>query len=576
MSTSISPISNAPMNQTAAIGRQLEAARNQVEKRFTEGGGVLMSVMEVLNTLLTSLGAVTASLESGRADETMAGLLSTVRALSDLPELEEQRLKNLTLLGSASSALKTHVTDMQETMRYLQTFAVTVKITGAGIAEFAGFAEEILDRIRSGTAEVNAFAGLLVAIEKELTIARTFSQETGKRYGVTVPAVVSALDKDAQTITAHRKALGAIAREVSAVAREVQNKVATTLSALQIGDTTRQRIEHVQSTLGMLGDFLETEDGRQLTGDQRERFSNAVHHLVAAQLGDMADNFQRESGNVVSTISSFTHDTQTILDLRSQMQSGDGNIMRALEESVSNAHAIVSQVEAASLQADQVSRSTLETATRLLSGIGNIRSVKTDIHYMALNTNLRCSRMGEEGRSINVITAELRVFAAKLDESADCIVNGLDGFEAAASAIGARNGEGAPGLGERLNGAIETIRDVANDMDTELANLAELGREVASKVSVSISKLDFQHDLGEVLSVCADDLAALAGEELPDMSDLTDALVMFGPRVMRLYTMAQERAIHSAILPASGYADAGVPAPVAATSDEDLFEDALF
>lgn len=558
------------------IGRKLETARTQVEKRFLDGGSVLLAVMDVLNSLLASLDNVTRTLDTGAANDTTADLLATVGNLSDLPRLESLRQTNLAILSSSGAGLRTHVADMQETMRYLQTFAVTVKITGAGISEFAGFAEEILDRIRSGTGEVNNFAGQLNALEKELKVAQTFGSGIAQRYEQTVPAVAGALQRDAQTITAHRKKLGEIAKQVGLLARGVQSKVATTLSALQIGDITRQRIEHVQSTLTILDEFLASDEGRTLDRDAQSRLQNLVHHLAAAQMVDMIENFQRDSRSVVETIASFSHDTRDILNLRAEMQSEDdangGNFMRALEESVSAAHAIVKQVETASQQANQVSQSTTATAANLLKGIENIRAVKMDIHYMALNTNLRCSRMGEEGRSINVVTAELRFFAAKLDESADAIVNGLAGFEEAATAIAASDNTGGPGLAGRLSAAVSNIRSAANAMEAELAVLSEHGREVASKIGVSISKLDFQNDLGEVLATCADDLCDLAGDAMPDVPDLGDVLGGLGPRIFKLYTMAQERTVHQAIIPVG----TAVAAPVAAANDDELFADALF
>ncbi|MGO8586919.1 hypothetical protein ACC846_38875, partial [Rhizobium ruizarguesonis] len=40
------------------------------------------------------------------------------------------------------------------------------------------------------------------------------------------------------------------------------------------------------------------------------------------------------------------------------------------------------------------------------------------------------------------------------------------------------------------------IRSAANLMENELKVLSENGREVATKISLLIGKLDFQHDLG--------------------------------------------------------------------------------
>ena len=562
------------------IGRTLESARSRVEERFLEGGRVLLSVMDVLNHLLNSLESVTAALDNGESSDTGADLRVTVENLTALPVTEENRQQALVSLAQTGRELRKHVSDMQETMRYLRTFAVTVKITGAGLAEFSGFAQEILERIYSGTDEVNRFATQLDSLDKEVKLAASFGASVSKGYADTVPAVAAALRDDAAKIAEHRKHLGVVAREVGAIARGVQSKVASTLSALQIGDITRQRIEHVQATLSLLEEFFAGEEGAKLDAGARKRLQNVIHHLTAAQMSDMCANFQRDSENVVKTIASFDHDMREILKLRDQMSgaSGEagGNFMRALESSVSAAHEIVKQVDTTSRQADQVSQSTIGTAAKLSEAIANIRAVKTDIHYMALNTNLRCSRLGEEGRSINVVTAELRIFAGKLDESADAIVTGLPALEAAAGRVAPAADVGTGGLGESLTSAVGNIRSAANMMENELKVLAENGREVATKISLLIGKLDFQRDLGEVFASCADLLESAAGTEVADISDLTDAIAPLDRKIFKHYTMVQERSIHRDIIPAS---EDSAPAPaetVKAESDEDLFADALF
>ncbi|MBX5221334.1 chemotaxis protein [Rhizobium sp. NLR8a] len=562
------------------ISQILESARSQVEERFLAGGAVLLSVMDVLNRLLNSLESVAKALDDKEASDTGADLRATVEILTALPVTEENRQQALISLAHTGRDLRKHVADMQETMRYLRTFAVTVKITGAGLAEFAGFAQEILERIYSGTDEVNRFAAHLDSLEKEVKFAASFGANVSRSYADTVPAVAGALRDDAAKIAEHRKNLGVLAREVGAIARGVQSKVSSTLSALQIGDITRQRIEHVQATFSMLEDFLAGEDGARLDAGARQRLQNVVHHLTAAQINDMWINFQRDSENVVKTIASFDHDMREILKLRDQMgtESGEagGNFMRALESSVSAAHEIVKQVDTASRQADQVSHSTIGTAAKLSEAIVNIRVVRTDIHYMALNTNLRCSRLGEEGKSINVVTAELRIFAGKLDESADAIVNGLPALEAAAGRAAPATDAAAGGLDESLTSAVGNIRSAANVMENELKVLAENGREVAAKIGLLIGKLDFQHELGDVLARCADVLKGVAGIDVADISDLAEAIAPLDRKIFKLYTMVQERNIHRDIIPASNE-NITAPAETAKTeNDVDLFADALF
>jgi hypothetical protein len=122
----------------------------------------------------------------------------------------------------------------------------------------------------------------------------------------------------------------------------------------------------------------------------------------------------------------------------------------------------------------------------------------------------------------------------------------------------------------------ETSGPVSNVMENELKVLAENGREVATKINLLIGKLDFQHDLGDVLARCADVLDGVAGAEIADISDLTETIAPLDRQIFKLYTMVQERNTHREIIPASEESAAAPAETPKAENDEDLFADALF
>jgi len=569
--------------ERSSLDAMLSAAHSQVESRFLDGGAVLLSIMDVINKLIGSLDRLTNTLDEKTTSETVGGIMNTAAQLGGLPALEGRRQKNFATLAEATGNMHSHVADMQETMRYLRTFAITVKITGAGIAEFSGFAEEILERIHSGTAEVNKFAAQLKTLDAQLQRARGFAATIVAEYGETVPRIVADLNTDAGKIALHHKRLASLAQDVSKLARGVQTKIATVLSALQVGDITRQRIEHVQSSFQLFEELVEND--ADLNHDAKERLKNVLYHMNAAQLTEMVTDFQRESRNVVKNMSSFVDDTRQILTLRDAMTresegGAENNFLKALENSVEAACSLVGRVKDASHEADEVAASTTGTAQDLLAGIAVIRAIKTDIHYMALNTNLRCSRLGEEGKPINVVTGELRVFASKLEGSADTVVAQLNTLEGASRTLSADDKGGADTIDRPLAQALSTIRDAGNTMEENLAELAREGQEVFNQVSLSIRKLDFESELGDVLTQCASELAAMAGSDIADISDLEDKAAELGQKIYRTYTMVQERNVHQAFLPATaGSATVEAVAAPAASSgdeDEDLFADALF
>jgi hypothetical protein len=58
--------------------------------------------------------------------------------------------------------------------------------------------------------------------------------------------------------------------------------------------------------------------------------------------------------------------------------------------------------------AEEVSRSAAVSARELTERIAGIQNIRADVQMMALNTTLKCSRIGETGKPLGVIAVELR------------------------------------------------------------------------------------------------------------------------------------------------------------------------
>lgn len=555
---------------------RMEEARSRIEQRFLDGGGVLLSVLDILNKMIGSLDNLTGSLDEGTAKATMEELNTTVTALSRLTAAEGDRQVRFREISSTERVLRPHVTSMQETLRYLRTFAVTAKITGAGIDDFAGFAEEILQRIQEGAQQVNSFSDKLRDLGAGLAPVIVKGDAILLRYGQTVPKIVASLSVGVDQIRDQRRHLAERADKVRAIARGIQNKLASTLSAMQIGDITRQRVEHCQSSFEILEDYLATPESAGLSEEQRERLSAIIRRLVSLQLDQTRGDFDRDTSKIVETIASFRQDLVEITQIQqSMMGEGEGqstNALRELEQGVSEARAAVTEIDTVAHAAANLSRTTVGTVRDLLDGISLVQVVRGDIHYMALNTNLRCGKIGEAGKAINVVTAELRVFAGHLDEAAEKILAELHGLENAAQKLlsdpQALSDE--EHLDTRLERALARIRAVGDGMDADLKVMAEDGRAGVDAMNASLARLDFHAELGAILRACAEDIAFDPQQDL-SVSGLEEALASIGPRIAKTYTMATERELHAHILGTELPQDA----PLTVLSDDDL-DDALF
>jgi hypothetical protein len=570
-------MASAPAGSSPFVER-MEIARSRIEERFLEGGAALLSILDVLNKLIGSLDQVTGSLDEQTAKATMDELERTVSGLSGLSVIETDRQVRFQEIGLAERNLRPQVDDMQETLRYLRTFAVTAKITGAGVEDFAGFAEEILQRIQDGTRQVNEFAEKLQQLGSGLGPIQAKGEKIIQSYKETIPRIIAGLSTGGAEIGNHRRMLMQRADSVRMIAKGIQGKLASTLSAMQIGDITRQRIEHCQSSLGILDDFLASPESQGLDPVQRESLSQLIANLVSKQLNQSIDDFDRDTGKIVATVASFRSDVMEIEALRRAMTEsgsdggGSDNAIRQLENGVGAARHAVREIEAVAHEATDLSRATSETVNDLVKGIGIVQLVRTDIHYMALNTNLRCSKIGEEGKAINVVTSELRNFAAHLDVTADKILLELQTLEAAAQKLSlVEEVKDEHSLDQRLETAMANIRAAGDRMDAEMTALGEQSRTAVGQMDASLARLNFKAELGEVLRACADDIGVQG--HVREAAGLDQALADIGGRIARLYTMVSERELHARILGTAAPVEAPV---IAAVMSDDDIDDALF
>lgn len=583
MNTMLRQQATYKIDRQAEFSAKLSAAHAKIEKKFLDGGAVLVSVMEILGNLVGILDAMTGTIDGKMAQSTLEGLRQTINDLAQLPKTEEQRQAAFNALAEMCSSTGEHIDEIHETIRYLKTFAITVKITGAGLAEFAGFADEIRERIQSGSDEVGRFAKNLEEMRLQLIKARSFSTDTLGDFESTIPHIISSLNENSGLIQKQHREMADIAAQAKKIAQTIQGKIGSVLSSLQIGDITRQRIEHIQSMLEMLDDFASSTEGKALDGTEFAVLKEAVLQLAGAQMDETAADFHRDCTKIFASISSFADDAARILSLRDELidktRNGDSNILALMEQGIVDATNLVGRVQNSSEDADDVVLSVTNSAKELSRGIEILRSIKIDIHYMALNSNLRCSKLGDAGRSVNVVSGEMRVFAAKLETPADAIVEELQRVETATAQLAKRGL--TTDMASPLNDALQTIRHAKKEMDSGVEALAEEGQAVFSRISAAVVTLDFESELGDTFNECCQIAAQLSEGFDANVSGFASKVEGFSHRVYKLYTMSQERDIHARFLPShvsmSGSAGASASqSQSAASDDDDLFADALF
>jgi hypothetical protein len=533
------------MNQISA---ELEAVRRLIEERFAHAGMTLEQALEVVGALIGSLGRLASLIDGGAVEATTASLLQTADQLNDLPETHAERRSQLTQLEEFSSLLRRQVGEMRVTLKYLRVFALNVKVTAAGSSLsanlFDGFADDMSSRIDLGADELGHFDHQLEQLEGQLADALAFEQALAQQCERLLPDVPDRLARDASAMALYHRRVGDTAKAVAEVARSIQSKVARALSALQIGDITRQRIEHVQSGLEVVDRWT----AEQADGEAADRLRRRVLQMLTDQLADAAEDFSRESAKMLGHLSAVATDAGEILRLQQQTLKSEGGL-RGLEVSVGHAVSLVSDVQSAVSSAETVGTLATATVDHLAQRIDAIRSVKEDIHRMAMNTSLRCSRLGDTGKPLNVIAFELGTHANHLETYAGSAMQSLGRLRTVAADMAtqreARQAQGLDQATGRLDGAVVRLRSAADLVDRDLAKLAAEGNGMAQTLTRTTVRLNLEEELGQGLRQATSVLGGLAGDSTTDVSDLAAPFGGVMAEIARLYTMARERTVHA-------------------------------
>ncbi|NBB65817.1 hypothetical protein GVN18_41880 [Pseudomonas sp. ODNR1LW] len=523
----------------------LEAARAQVESRFSDAGERLAASLEMIGSLIEALDRLGVALNVESVSRTSDDLLSTATALNALPAAQTRRVAHLDRLKSASTLLDADIDKMRTTLRYLRAFALNVKITAGstirGADEFAGFAERMCEQLDFGVSQLDELADELTRLRGQLDGALAFEQGLGGKYKQLIPAVPDKLGADAEALRVHHGRIAEVAASVGAIAREIQMKVGQALMAMQIGDITRQRIEHVQLGIQVAARTVAESD---LSPEARGRAERRILHMVADQMADIASDFEAEASKVTQNLAGMARDTTQLTVIRGL--SGDGGDLRDLEVSLGRAGLLVNDVTAAMANAQRISGETVSAVEALARRVDAIQKVKRDIQQMAINSSLRCNRLGDIGKPLSVIAIELSSHSSHLEDAADQTLGSLKALSDLANGASGEESQHDQGHAERLTRVHDDLRRAADVVEQDLGSLGAQGEATALSLGQAAGQLGLQEDLGDALHAAASALVEAAGPAVDDLTDIAGVVDAAMAEIARSYTMARERTIHAA------------------------------
>ncbi|MDY0884408.1 hypothetical protein SMD27_16310 [Dongia soli] len=283
-----------------------KTASTLIEGTFVDIGGRLEGAMEILDRLGATFTRLQHELESEDLRTATRDMGKVAERISALANTSDDALEVLKGIAGMATAIDGRISQMRKAIKAVDVLAVNAKIAAAHISaageEFASFADEIGGALKVAQLNLDNFSQELAQLADIVRSAVTEQGSLRQRQAEAAFTVPRALSQSVDTIAARRQQAATTAASIQRKSAEVGRQIGVAVMALQIGDTTRQRIEHVEYAIGICKNFDKPDLIRQhipnlakLSNSERDLLIAAGCQLQDEQLLDTAKELDRLS-----------------------------------------------------------------------------------------------------------------------------------------------------------------------------------------------------------------------------------------------------------------------------------------
>jgi hypothetical protein len=571
---------------------------SQCEKTCLEVGGRLGDAIPGLNDLAGLFETLSQSLESD--DFRAAGLdLQAVARDIELAgnELTEES-KTLADLVALNKAITGQVINLSSSVRTISALVFNVKIEVASLHEttenMIDFAGDLQRQATRAQRALDEFQSKHIKLYDLLRSSCDAQAGFQKKHQANLRSIAMEITESLAVVAVRRREIAAALADIAGGSQHIGMQIGQGVVALQIGDSTRQRIEHVHKALHLAADELEIEPMNNRLADlhtppevEGRAIAAQICRLQSLQVDAALDDFTVEMKKIASLLQGLADDSGKLATRGQALFGSDGrganSFLEQLERKLKAARGIVEECRASRAIVDQAVNAVVTTMADLNQRTAGLSEIVVDMTIIGTNAILKSNRLGQRGKGLNVIAQELRDYASRVVQGIKALPPALQEVlafvERFSGAGSGHNADHLTALGERMTAAIGSFELSGTRMSEALTRLDKEADGVCDNLKEAVIRLSSHKEIGAALLQAVrfiDDLEFQIG-------DPSDVGAQSGAVIDRLlrgnYTMASERQIHDAFLGTSPDRDRADFAAIQNDEAEDanqLAEECLF
>ena len=531
-----------------------------LETVFLTTGSRLRELYATVTQLSGNIDAAGALFSSGDMTEMLSGLTEAARHIDTMRRQRGGLAATLQEMIADTDAIAGSLGALHRIMTQVQVLAINAKIEASQLVstgiDFSVFTRDIAHLAKSGEhtiAEVRQELGSLRAAAAQ---AQAIQHQFETRE---LPELDALSEQLAASIQGLRHSQGRAeqgAREIPQRLRALFGAITRLVSDLQVYDTTRQRLEHVEHALTLTADMIDADDASGMDAQQQRVFVNGIADLQSLQLVHASDHYHKAVSDVGQSVATMARGVPDVAELcRQAFGSGETGSLQEIDRNLEKASQVFANFIVTREQATASLDRVVQATSRASDLMRSLNSVNGDMRLMGLNAAIKCGNMGSVGRALSVIAQELQAFANLTGERVQAVAGCLGHISGSAGNI--------VNTGTHRAGEID-VEALKRDIDQVVANLHLTGsgltqtldaiaahcESVVCQTRILDEGFSGKAECRQAMDDGVRELKALAADSNPGLSGaaLEEARRDVLAFTESHYTMASERSIHGAAI----------------------------
>lgn len=334
---------------------------------------------------------------------------------------------------------------------------------------------------------------------------------------------------------------------------EIQEQVGGIVMGIQFHDIVRQKLEHVISAFKDCKTLL-THDQ---SGENLQRVQAKIYFILkvqAAQLSKIRSELNTVHTNLEQAFTMISDKTDRLMSdvVGSGMGKKEEKELAREFDSIEKALERLKKLHTHGQSMSNRMMERIRETSLIISGLSQytdqVNSINISLQYKALNAIIMTSKLGEKGRTLEVLAREVRLISMNSDELMEQIVKALKSVAEITGNLKELNREGSAEISDTLTVSLDsTMHQISTTLgryEENRSQSVEIAGKLNKDIKITRKRVHFISQWAEDIGTIETELNEILEQVQPLILSMDKAVLTEYEDIAKRYTMESEREVH--------------------------------